>query len=79
MKLVELPLVPLVAPGLFRSSEAIRKMIGRGELVKGVHWFQKRRRGRIRIDIDAVSEMFSRPPEPVPNDAIPLARGGYLS
>lgn len=67
--------------GLFESEAAIRGSIARNELRKGTHWFQERRRGRIRIDLDACVEKFTRPAviEPLrATDRIPVARGGFV-
>jgi hypothetical protein len=77
--LVELTLVPLVRPGLFRSSDAIRAAIGRGELVQGVHYFQARRGGRIRIDVEACEKLFREQRQPTPKGVIRLARGGWMA
>lgn len=69
--------------GVFESEAAIRAMISRGQLRKGVHWFQQRPGARIRVDLDACVELFTAPPEPtkVPPadrlpDRIPVIRGG---
>lgn len=61
MRLILLSELSRVEPGLFRSDKAVRAMIDRGELVKGEHWFQQKHRGRIRLDLDAVVELFTRP------------------
>jgi hypothetical protein len=65
--------------GMFESEAAIRSMIQRGALLRGVHWFQERRRGRIRIDIDAVVEKFTRHPVESPPEKIRLLRGSFAA
>lgn len=64
---------------LFESEASIRAMIQRGELVKGVHWFQDRRGGRIRLDLDAVVEKFTRTAVEAPIGRIRLVRGGSFA
>lgn len=76
MKLVLL--TKAAASGLYDSADAIRKAIGRGELVRGIHWFQSRPRGRIRVDLDAIVEKLTRSTVEPSVRRIGLARGGYI-
>lgn len=65
--------------GIFDSEAAARGAISRGELRKGIHYHQKRRGGRIWLDVEAVEDWKRQPPAPKPEgDVIPLARGGWM-
>ena len=75
------------------SEEAIRAKVRRGELVEGKHFFRVGRRLIFKWEAivawiekaDRVSEPLVAQPQsssaygPLPDDAIPLARGGYLT
>jgi hypothetical protein len=62
---------------MFESEASIRCMIARGELRKGIHYFQEKHRGRIRLDLDAIVEMFTQPKVET-LDRIPVIRGGFI-
>jgi hypothetical protein len=63
-----------VRSGLFESEASIRAMIARGDLLRGIHWFQEKPRGRIRLDLDAIVEKFTRPKVEAPPERIRLIR-----
>jgi hypothetical protein len=43
---------------MFKSAGAIRKMIAKGALVEGVHWYQRVPRGDIHLDLDACEKLI---------------------
>jgi hypothetical protein len=57
MKLVLLTEAP--KSGMFKSAKAIRRMIEKGQLVSGTHWWKRFPNGRIYVDLDACATLFT--------------------
>jgi len=67
------------------TEDAIRRMVSRGTLRRGVHWFQPGgRKGRIVFDIEAIDAFIRKAPDTAPRLSTPptvvrLANGRELN
>jgi hypothetical protein len=64
MKLVLLTEAP--KSGMFKSAKAIRRMIDKGQLVKGIHWWKRFPTGRVYVDLEACVDLLTREDVPRP-------------